>query len=445
MKRKKLPAKKHKGLFIYCSKCKKYFAWTKKKEKDGMVEPFCGDSGKKYSSCSFVEKQSYKVRTHIPGTTKGLVSKVLSAQTYNEAVVQAVEFAEGFKSEVFGQTISYDTTTRRAYLKEAQGAYIGFLANVDVPIHKQRIRSKAHIRDIIRSLRNMNEALQEYQINPKLVQIAAINEKHVGYIHDFLEKRYQNRTYNKHISQIKYFFKWAITTYRLKQPNFFAEIKKKRNAYNKETITKEEFQRLIAQLSYENGWYERKVKNEIRRENAYNSYLKDAFRLGLHTGGRREEVIMLKWNMIHEIKGVPSYIAINNFKVERMLRPEEKENVKPKIIPITTEFFEVLSELGYEEHKGSDTFMIFPERKGKMSSTIMNNITTGFSHFYNQLNTDRDLKFKCLRKTYLTYLNAALKGETKTLSSHANDSVLKKHYIDEKVINKAVKDVRIFG
>ena len=37
-----------------------------------------------------------------------------------------------------------------------------------------------------------------------------------------------------------------------------------------------------------------------------------------------------------------------------------------------------------------------------------------------------------------------MKSDTKKLSSHATDEVLKKHYIDERIINSAIKNLKIF-
>jgi hypothetical protein len=53
MKRLNLPVKKHKGIFIYCSKCNKYYSRTKKikhptDEKKELPEPICGNSGKNF-------------------------------------------------------------------------------------------------------------------------------------------------------------------------------------------------------------------------------------------------------------------------------------------------------------------------------------------------------------------------------------------------------------
>lgn len=121
------------------------------------------------------------------------------------------------------------------------------------------------------------------------------------------------------------------------------------------------------------------------------------------------------------------------------------DNVAPKIIPITKSLKKLLYRIGYEKNKSMNTYLIQPDRKGVSSKSIMENLSRGFNHYYKQLNTGKNLQLKSLRKTYLTYLNSALSGDTKSLSSHSTDAVLMKHYIDEKVINKAIKEVEIFG
>jgi hypothetical protein len=57
----------------------------------------------------------------------------------------------------------------------------------------------------------------------------------------------------------------------------------------------------------------------------------------------------------------------------------------------------------------------------------------------------RELQFKHLRKTYLTYLAMTMKDDTGFLSSHTSKEVLRRHYIDENVVLKAMKNVEIFN
>ncbi len=188
-----------------------------------------------------------------------------------------------------------------------------------------------------------------------------------------------------------------------------------------------------------------KGATRITKRNMYRPYLKDGIRLGLHTGGRGEEVVQLKWNMIYEKEGVPSYIMIANYKVERQKGEGFNDNVKPKFFPITVSLKKTLYDMGYEIKKGKDEYLLHPDRDDISYKTIIDNISKGFTHFYKLLNTGRNIQFKHLRKTYLTHLRIALGDDTKELSSHASDEVLEKHYIDKRIVDKAVKELNIFG
>ncbi len=447
MKRKKLPSKKHKGIFIYCSKCKKYYSYTKKREEGKTVEPLCGESGKVYSKCKYPEKQKYKARVHVSGSINNTTSKVLNAKTYEEAVVQTVEFSNNFYSTILSSFYEEETkqSSKRIYLLEAQAAYIDFLADVDVPEHKKKHRSKDNIENHIRSLKYFNNTLKNKKVNIRLLPIDLIDDTHVGYFHTYLTKNLGNRSYNKYMDFLKHFFSWIISNHNLKLTNPFESIQRKSTTTDKKTITGKEFNALLGSIVPENGIYIYHTTNKKIKKNFYSPFLKDALLLGLHTGGRREEITGLKWNMIHEREGRPMFIEVVNLKVERKKKVENMGEVAPKIIPITSGLLDVLMDFGYEKKKGTNDFILKIDREKYSLNTILEKISKGFSHYYKQLNTGRDLQFKCLRKTYLTYLEHVAKGDTKSLSSHASDEVLQKHYIDERIVSKAIQEVRIFG
>ncbi|WP_430409191.1 tyrosine-type recombinase/integrase [Kordia sp.] len=446
-KKKKLPNKKHKGLYIYCSVdgCKKNFSWTNKTiEKDGknvQIEPLCKLTNRKFSNCKNFQFHKYKSRLHVPGTKSGTISKVLDAENYKEAVVKAVDFENEFKGNVESSD-EFEFNITRYYLLQSQKQYIYYLENIDVAEHKKVERSQKYIDEILFCLKLFNESLRSKKIKPKFFLIEKVTDIHVGYFHKYLLdfKGYKNKTYNNKMTAVKGFFKWAIKEYKLNVTNPFDDVKKRSTIVNKDTITKNEFKELLEIISPESGF----VQVGKSRKNRYKPYLKDGIELALHTGGRREEIVELKWNMIKVVDDEPSYIVVPNLKVLRQKGEGFNDNVAPKIIPITQSLKKLLLRLGYNENMGSHEYILSPDRSKTSTNAIMNNLSKGFSHYYKQLNTDRNLQFKNLRKTYLTHLASTLGGEAKSLSSHSSDEVLQRHYINKKIVSKAVKEMEIF-
>ncbi|QKX04192.1 hypothetical protein HN014_04465 [Aquimarina sp. TRL1] len=453
-RRKKLPLQKHEGLCIYCNECQKHYFWTKKvkREKNGKttkIEPQCGKSNSKFSNCQFFDKHRYKARLHVPGSKDSKVSKTFDVTQYADAVVETIKFKKKFLQDI--NTIEDNDShneKRSAYLFDAQLAYIDFLDNIGVPEHEKVQRSDSHIKEQMKCLTLFNEALSKNKVNKKVTPVHRITNIHVGYFHTYLlnDKNYKNKTYNNKMVSVKSFFGWAIENYNINQKNPFEKAKHRSVQTEKKTITEQEFKELISpkNMCKENGWVSINNKTAKRR-NIYRDFLADGILLCLHTGGRREEVVELTWDMIHEIDGKIAFIELKNLKVERALGEGFNDNVNASIVPVTASLRNLLVRLGYYENKNTNNYLLCPDRSNISTRTIMDNLSKGFTHFYKRLKTDRELQLKCLRKTYLTHLNKALKGDAKKLSSHTTDAVLQKHYIDEKVISSAIAEMTIFG
>lgn len=448
MRRKKLPSGKHKGLCIYCNRCKKHFYWTQKKvrlEYGDIVqgEPICGASKKVFSKCRFHHFHRFKSRIHISGSYDRKKSKVLNATNYNDAVVEAIAFEKEVKQNQMRDSTDY---SKIRYLFDAQLQYIDFLDNIGVPEHLKVKRSEKHIKEVQKSLALFNEALASRYVNKSNLRIDRITDKHVGHFHSYLlnDKSYAAKTYNNKMGVLKSFYKWAIETYRLNVINPFAKVKERVTAQNNDTITKREFENLLEMITPENGLVQIGITRQQTR-NRYKPFLKDGIELALHTGGRREEIVELKWNMIKKIDNEIAYIEVPNFKVIRQLGEGFNTNVPPKIIPITKGLKDILFRLSYLQNKDKDQYILVPNRSGKSAKSIMDDLSKGFTHFYKLLNTGKQLQLKSLRKTYLTYLHIALKDDTKLLSSHTTDQVLDKHYIDKRVISKAIHNLKVLG
>lgn len=448
MKRKKLPKNKGKGMGVICleTDCKKKFGWTQKLIDGTKIEPKCGLSNSKLSRCKNISNHRYLLSIHIPGTRYGKAYKTLISTSYEEALIEAIEYRTSFIEDLTGQQSMNHEKVYLNYLFSAQIEYLNFLRNVNVPEHEKKDRTDKYIKEQKKCLLLFNKSLTKNKINKKLITIEKVTPTHVGFYHSYLlnDMSYQNSTYNKKMSSLSTFFDWAIDKYSIDKKNPFQNVQKRSEFVNKDSITKKEFDSLLKTITPENGVVVSKSKKRNYNRNLYRPFLKDAIKLALHTGGRREEIVAIRWSMIKEINNKPAFIHVNNFKVERMAGEATKDKVKPKIFPITEGLMQILIELGYKNNINSDDYILCPDRTNLSTASMMDLISKGFNHYYKQLNTERSLLFKCLRKTYLTYLEMAMKGDAKNLSSHSTDEILQKHYIDEKIVSTAVKKLNIF-
>jgi integrase len=166
--------------------------------------------------------------------------------------------------------------------------------------------------------------------------------------------------------------------------------------------------------------------------------------LFLLTGGRREEVVDLKWGDIYQSENGTYFFMISNKKVERN---SNNKGSYMKYIPINSDLLSFLFELGFEDKKHSNDYILFPERNIS-NTTIMNNLSKSFTFYRKSAKIEKEISLKDLRKTYITWVNQAMGTKTGILTSHSTEKVLKEHYLDPKVIStieKAVLEVRIFG
>ena len=109
----------------------------------------------------------------------------------------------------------------------------------------------------------------------------------------------------------------------------------------------------------------------------------------------------------------------------------------------TKKLKEVLVENGLEQNEGTDHYLIAPE-KTKNRETLKNQMSKGFSHYFNQLETGRNITFKCLRKTYITHLALSLGLNARVITRHSGDDVLIKHYLDKKLIIRMAEEFEVF-
>ncbi len=108
------------------------------------------------------------------------------------------------------------------------------------------------------------------------------------------------------MSLFRRFTTWLIEKKKFEIDNYFLDISVRFVEENKEIVSKEEFQALLAVISPETGW---KTFKSGRRLNQYRSWLSVCFRIAIETGLRIEEFMMMRFSHIHNNEtGRPLYI-----------------------------------------------------------------------------------------------------------------------------------------
>lgn len=438
-------SKKWKGLTVYCYKCQ------------SNVSDICKETGKPLNKCQFGDKHIFKAYIHVPGTDNMRRTKKFDTRDTNEAIKETMAFYKEVKNNPTQarrtkkketKELINDEQNKPQLLVHALARYVGFLNNEGVPEHRRKERTKHHINDVERASKNLIQCWANSGHDLKTLTVDMINDKMIGELFRYLEDRkFANRTFNKQLTYYTSFLKWYSDEYEIPIKNWFdrKRINRKPIIMNPQSISFEEFEGVLNRVSSENG---RKERNSKLKLNMYRPWLTDGFRLALETGRRREEVVTLKFNQIATEKdGTPLYIKIEDFKVNRIQKHNDEESKSYIYVPVTIALFDLLKKLGYEENKNQDKYILAPDivknRENKMANTLSN----GFTHYYKQLNTDRELTFKCLRKTYLTSLSIYLRQgvNVKEVSGHADNAVIDKHYLDKKELAKSLRGFKVFS
>ena len=427
---------KVKGIFIFCTKCKK------------RITNNCGNSGKRISSCKDIDKHKYKLRVCIPGNESAVKTKIFETRDPNQVVLDAYAYRAELESCNYMPKIIESKTVVPTTLLEAMAFYIAYLNN-DTPHqqeHKQR--TIGHIKEVERHFIYFGDYLKTINMDASLLPFEKLDRTIVGKLRSFIleTKDFSPRTFNKYIQTLRIFTNRIIEEFDILMKNPFNGFKPMQVAKNISTISKDEFDNLLELITPENGihtYIERKSQ-KTRTKQLFRPWLKDAFLLALLTGRRREAIVQMKFNgIIENSEGAPMTIKVEDFKVNKSKNLTKKEGVKYIYIPVIAPLKKLLIDLGYEENKGRDMFILAPNEKMQRDS-MKDLISKAFTHYFNLLGTGKKVELYDLRKTYISHLFAAYGEKAKIVTKHSGMDVIFNHYIDQEVISKVATDFEFF-
>ncbi|HOT89239.1 MAG TPA: phage integrase SAM-like domain-containing protein [Bacteroidales bacterium] len=410
---KKLEYKNCSGLQIVCQKCNRAV------HKSMTV----------YNGCKHeFDNQYYKLvlpDPNIPGKRR---TKKLTTKSLNEAITALVEFKEELCSPVI---MDAPKVIKPMLLLDCMAVYIDYKNDVNVPAHEKATLSKNYLDDLQRCLEKFPIFLKEIGVNVKTLKVDEVTENHVGGFYKYLDdKKYAAPTFNHCIKHLRMFYEYLIVEKDYENKNPFRKAKLKPIWHNPQTINAIDFYDLIDGITPEDSI--KVVGKNNNRKNRYRPWLKDVFRLAAYTGRRLEELVEMKWNwIVNGDKGEPIYLQSPDLKVNAMQHNRDKNNSKVVFIPIIEELMELLLELGYEQKKGLNDFIIASDEV-MSRQTMIKYMSKSFSFYFEKLNRGYIKNLKHLRKTYISRLEMATSGISIKISGQSSMGLINSHYKDHK-------------
>lgn len=417
MKSKSLTLNKNsQGLRVFCSKCLKLYNFD--------TIHLCPHDQ---------ETQTYKSVVYLVDRTE---KNTFKTKKYSEALAYAIAFKENVRS---GSKRAVSAEPAAMSFLDAANKFLNFKHGIEVPLHLKQELSKEYLYSIEFYVGQFLEIMRVNKVKVKTQLINELNEEHVGIWVKEIRQKYSKGTWNGPLRILRLWIEFVIKRLKIEMQNPFMDVKLVSHENSVSALTKSEFENVCLAIEKMNPI---RLLNGTtnKQKNLYRPYLVNAYKLALYSGLRREEVVTLTWKNIFKIENTSDYMIItDNLKVERMTG----KKYKPKYIPVGDDLTKLLNELGWEENKGQDKFIIEPSRKATVK-TMMSAMTKAFSHYYEQFYPDRKAKaFNILRKTYLSYMGAELGEEVVKFTSHSGMTILLNHYFDERILARA-KKVKIF-
>lgn len=395
---------------------------------------------KTIKKCKHHNRQKYKSIVYYDG--KKAKTKQHNTSDYDIALTSAIHFKTSVQNGASVNILQPIPIINSGQLSvlEAVEIYYDFKCDINVPSHLRNYMSKDSLYSIKLYLQQFLDILTDADIVTSKFPFSSINDIHVGIWHEYITSNYSPGSFSSPLKVLKPWVEYMIEEHQINMKNPFGAVKFPTVEYNVKSIEINEFNAVLNAIDAKSPYQYLGGKNKERKSH-YRPYLKDMFKLGILTGFRREELACIRWNAIYySSRANCIVISTANLKVERA----KKKKYKVKIVPIGEELMELLKELGYDKYISTDNYIIEPDRKFKYK-TMMDCMSKGFNHYYKAAFPDKEpVKFKVLRKTYLSYLNKEVGDDMIDLSSHSNMRVLDTHYIDPEVIAKGLQ-VRILN
>lgn len=398
------------GLRVFCSKC------NNKLNHDKLY------------TCKHPSHQRYKQYVYHDGKAR---VQTYDTKDFDGALKSAIDFKKKVKNGTNSSRIESKVLPDTLSVMESAERYVQYKNGVDVFDFEKKELDKDYLSSIRLYVQQFIDVLRDNGFNVDSMLISNLKRKHVDLWWNYIISRYDSE-WSRHaaLRAMRVWINHVINYQEVLMRNPFKDVKATTPEAKIITITGHEFSEVCNVIKKADPWAYLNGET-TERKNRYRNYLINAFKLGLYTGLRREELVGLRWNDIYfESSTQGNIITTENLKVQRITG----KSYKPKYIPVFEQLKDFLIEIEWERYKDSDEYILEPGRTIQ-EQTMMDAISKGFSFYYSKAFPNQEKKqFKCLRKTYLSYLEKFVGDDIIHLSSHGGKEVLEKHYVNPAIV-----------
>ena len=223
---------------------------------------------------------------------------------------EAWEMHLAFKKELEDRNFQFLEFTEEIFIPEflLDGArmYLDYLSGENLPSHEIKKRSQDYINTQRLYIERFIKSLKSVYSKTSQIPLHRIGQKEVGLFHDNLKTmELSDRSYNAHMTGLKYFFKYLIEYLGMELTNPFDKVVMRQLRYDPQMITDEELEKFFEVITEENG-REHMVAAHKKKQH-YRPWLRHAFLIALLTGERLDNLIHLKWKDVKgKVIGIPN-------------------------------------------------------------------------------------------------------------------------------------------
>lgn len=420
----KLPKDKVPGMHLFCTKhkCSKVLSPKTK----------CSHKGVLASNCPFKDKHVFQSR--IWNKLTGKTDKVKSwpeIKEGSEFLIEHIKYKQELKDNDYNVIQEEKPKTKPVLLHELINMYLDYLMDVGVPEQEKAHRSKSYISDEKRYLKTFLKVVGE-KFKLSQILISGVNSKMVEMLYNYLNTQdYKPRTWNAHFNSGAKFINW-LSKQGYELENHFAKVTRRPEAKDPQIIEQSEFEHLLSLVCPENGIEIVGVKRKEKKQR-YKEWLKNWFMMSVLTGGRPQDISLMKCGHVDN-----NYIIIPNHKVNN----KEKININKCYPPMIAELHDLCYKLKVYD-RDPEEYIFEPKRNNR--KTLASQANEGFRQFWKQTGIEKeDITLYTLRRTYITRMIIE-KGDKGAGIHHKKLDTAYHHYFGKSNANNDLVGQKVFG